>query len=199
MVPGAFNLESHRQIILRAPFRIEPYDYQRYVYRRSEQRWHALLTIIPHPSPQLEVIQGNAISFYIQIPLVIICGILTAKRTNSNLAYCKKMWNNVENRRQEMKTYNFNTEVPHLRHWVNRNTLKSLAAVRIQEKCARPCSRGYPTNSWQACHEFEPRTIEDPPCRRVQCTLKMSMLKRPPSLQMEKKYFVCYVSNAISK
>ncbi|GFX97527.1 hypothetical protein TNCV_2840871 [Trichonephila clavipes] len=35
------------------------------------------------------------------------------------------------------------------------------------------------TDSWHACHEFEPRTTEDPPHRRGRCTLNMSRLKRP--------------------
>ncbi|GFT77376.1 hypothetical protein TNCV_1470361 [Trichonephila clavipes] len=33
------------------------------------------------------------------------------------------------------------------------------------------------TDSWSACHEFEPVTAENPPCRR---TLSMSRLKRSP-------------------
>ncbi|GFW42183.1 hypothetical protein TNCV_1206391 [Trichonephila clavipes] len=35
------------------------------------------------------------------------------------------------------------------------------------------------TDSWPVCHEFEPGTIEDPPCRRGRCTLNMLRLKRP--------------------
>ncbi|GFW60774.1 hypothetical protein TNCV_571191 [Trichonephila clavipes] len=30
------------------------------------------------------------------------------------------------------------------------------------------------------CHEFEPSTTEDPPCRGNRYTLNMSRLKRPP-------------------
>ncbi|GFS84383.1 hypothetical protein TNCV_4605891 [Trichonephila clavipes] len=36
------------------------------------------------------------------------------------------------------------------------------------------------TDSWMACHEFEPCTAEDPPCRGGRCTLNMKRLKRPP-------------------
>ncbi|GFX62570.1 hypothetical protein TNCV_4867331 [Trichonephila clavipes] len=36
------------------------------------------------------------------------------------------------------------------------------------------------TDSWPVCHDFEPGTTEDPPCRRDRYTLNMSMIKRPP-------------------
>ncbi|GFT12693.1 hypothetical protein TNCV_5094591 [Trichonephila clavipes] len=36
------------------------------------------------------------------------------------------------------------------------------------------------TDSWLACHEFEPGSSEDLPCRRGRCTLNMSWLVRPP-------------------
>ncbi|GFW49961.1 RNase H domain-containing protein [Trichonephila clavipes] len=36
------------------------------------------------------------------------------------------------------------------------------------------------TDSWLACHEFEPVTAEDPPYSGGRCTLNMSQLKRPP-------------------
>ncbi|GFX49727.1 hypothetical protein TNCV_3072801 [Trichonephila clavipes] len=36
------------------------------------------------------------------------------------------------------------------------------------------------TESRLACHEFQPRTAEDPPCRGGRCVLNMSRLKRPP-------------------
>ncbi|GFU84770.1 hypothetical protein TNCV_2127111 [Trichonephila clavipes] len=36
------------------------------------------------------------------------------------------------------------------------------------------------TDSWPACHEFEPSTAEDPPFRDGRCALDMSRLKRPP-------------------
>ncbi|GFU67938.1 hypothetical protein TNCV_1364821 [Trichonephila clavipes] len=32
----------------------------------------------------------------------------------------------------------------------------------------------------QACHELQPSTSEDPPCRRYRCTLNMTSLKHPP-------------------
>ncbi|GFT03702.1 hypothetical protein TNCV_278641 [Trichonephila clavipes] len=35
-------------------------------------------------------------------------------------------------------------------------------------------------SSWPACHEFEPSTAEDPPCRAGRCSLNMSRLKRLP-------------------
>ncbi|GFX14230.1 hypothetical protein TNCV_1767241 [Trichonephila clavipes] len=34
-------------------------------------------------------------------------------------------------------------------------------------------------DSWSACHEFEPSTVEDPPCREGLSTLNMSRLKQP--------------------
>ncbi|GFW78772.1 hypothetical protein TNCV_4261941 [Trichonephila clavipes] len=34
-------------------------------------------------------------------------------------------------------------------------------------------------DSWLSCHEFEPSTAEDPPCRGGRCTLNMSKFKRP--------------------
>ncbi|GFS76485.1 hypothetical protein TNCV_1621061 [Trichonephila clavipes] len=47
-----------------------------------------------------------------------------------------------------------------------------------------PCGRGSlvvkVTDLRLACHEFEPSTAEDPPCRKGGCTLNMSRLKRPP-------------------
>ncbi|GFT09323.1 hypothetical protein TNCV_5062071 [Trichonephila clavipes] len=36
------------------------------------------------------------------------------------------------------------------------------------------------TDSWPACHEFEPNTTEDPPCRGDRGSLNVSKLKRPP-------------------
>ncbi|GFS61384.1 hypothetical protein TNCV_3105621 [Trichonephila clavipes] len=36
------------------------------------------------------------------------------------------------------------------------------------------------TNSWLACHEFKPGTVEDPSCTGDRCTLNMSRLKCPP-------------------
>ncbi|GFV58967.1 hypothetical protein TNCV_1805051 [Trichonephila clavipes] len=36
------------------------------------------------------------------------------------------------------------------------------------------------TDSWPACHECEPSTAEEPPCRWDQCMLNMSMLKLLP-------------------
>ncbi|GFW27762.1 hypothetical protein TNCV_766431 [Trichonephila clavipes] len=35
-------------------------------------------------------------------------------------------------------------------------------------------------DAWLACHEFEPCTAEDPPCRGYRCTSNLSTLKRPP-------------------
>ncbi|GFV05160.1 hypothetical protein TNCV_223741 [Trichonephila clavipes] len=35
-------------------------------------------------------------------------------------------------------------------------------------------------DSGPACHEFEPSTAEDPPCRGIRGTLNMSRFKRPP-------------------
>ncbi|GFV19162.1 hypothetical protein TNCV_3223801 [Trichonephila clavipes] len=34
--------------------------------------------------------------------------------------------------------------------------------------------------TWLTCHEFEPSTAEDPPCRGGQCTLNLSRIKCPP-------------------
>ncbi|GFT61998.1 hypothetical protein TNCV_3811741 [Trichonephila clavipes] len=36
------------------------------------------------------------------------------------------------------------------------------------------------TDSWPACHEFEPNTAEDLPFREDQCTLNLTRLKRSP-------------------
>ncbi|GFU98015.1 uncharacterized protein TNCV_232921 [Trichonephila clavipes] len=36
------------------------------------------------------------------------------------------------------------------------------------------------TDSWLTCHDFEPRTSEDPPYIGDRCTLSMSRFKRPP-------------------
>ncbi|GFX65597.1 hypothetical protein TNCV_1525261 [Trichonephila clavipes] len=36
------------------------------------------------------------------------------------------------------------------------------------------------TGSWLHCHELEPSTGEDPPCRKGQCTLNTSWIKRLP-------------------
>ncbi|GFV32489.1 hypothetical protein TNCV_1677751 [Trichonephila clavipes] len=36
------------------------------------------------------------------------------------------------------------------------------------------------TNSWLECHELEPSTAEDPPCRDSRCWLNLSRLKPPP-------------------
>ncbi|GFU66687.1 hypothetical protein TNCV_3111711 [Trichonephila clavipes] len=35
-------------------------------------------------------------------------------------------------------------------------------------------------DSWLACHDFEPSTAEDPPCRGCRCMLNMSRLKYSP-------------------
>ncbi|GFX06785.1 hypothetical protein TNCV_3113731 [Trichonephila clavipes] len=37
--------------------------------------------------------------------------------------------------------------------------------------CCTPARIGPVTDSWLACHEFEPGTGEDPPCRRGRCTV----------------------------
>ncbi|GFV92320.1 hypothetical protein TNCV_3949301 [Trichonephila clavipes] len=42
-----------------------------------------------------------------------------------------------------------------------------------------PSGRGSP-DSWTACHEFEPSTADDPPCRGSRCELNVSRLKCPP-------------------
>ncbi|GFV76348.1 hypothetical protein TNCV_4413271 [Trichonephila clavipes] len=34
-------------------------------------------------------------------------------------------------------------------------------------------------DSWLACHEFDPSTAEDVPCKRSRSMLSMSRLKRP--------------------
>ncbi|GFW52566.1 hypothetical protein TNCV_404941 [Trichonephila clavipes] len=39
---------------------------------------------------------------------------------------------------------------------------------------------GYATFHGPACHEFEPRTAGNFPCRRGRYTLNLSRLKRPP-------------------
>ncbi|GFX41472.1 hypothetical protein TNCV_3490121 [Trichonephila clavipes] len=36
------------------------------------------------------------------------------------------------------------------------------------------------TDLWPACHEIEPSTPEDPPCKEGRCTLNMLRLKHPP-------------------
>ncbi|GFW07854.1 hypothetical protein TNCV_3919871 [Trichonephila clavipes] len=36
------------------------------------------------------------------------------------------------------------------------------------------------TDSWVACHEFEPCNAEDPPCRGGRSTFNLSRIKRPP-------------------
>ncbi|GFX61357.1 uncharacterized protein TNCV_4894011 [Trichonephila clavipes] len=49
--------------------------------------------------------------------------------------------------------------------------------------CPQYCGRGSlvvkVTDSWNACHDFEPCTTEDPPCRGGRYMLNMSRLKRP--------------------
>ncbi|GFY19762.1 transposable element Tcb1 transposase [Trichonephila clavipes] len=46
--------------------------------------------------------------------------------------------------------------------------------------CGRSSLVSKVTDSWLACHEFEPSNNKDPPCKEGHCTLNLSMLKRPP-------------------
>ncbi|GFT70257.1 hypothetical protein TNCV_3457011 [Trichonephila clavipes] len=36
------------------------------------------------------------------------------------------------------------------------------------------------TDSWLVCHEFDPGTAKDPPCRGSRCTLNISRFKHSP-------------------
>ncbi|GFU57557.1 hypothetical protein TNCV_3637191 [Trichonephila clavipes] len=53
--------------------------------------------------------------------------------------------------------------------------------IQIQlSSCGRGSLDVKVMNSWSACHEFEPSTAEDPPCRGCRCTLNIARLNCPP-------------------